>query len=78
MKLTTFAKVFITLVVLGVIAYAGWHYKGASIRKWAGAEGGGPAKEATGGEAVATNDFDALKNAPADPGRLTNLYSRLA
>ena len=29
MKLTPFAKLFITLVVLGVVGYATWHYKGA-------------------------------------------------
>src|SRR5581483_403551 len=66
MKLTPFAKVFITLVVLGVIGYAAWHYKGASIRKWAGAEG---QPKTSGSDAVAANDFDALKNAPPDPGR---------
>ena len=40
MKLTPFAKFFITVVILGVIGYAVWHYKGADIRKWAGAEQG--------------------------------------
>ena len=64
MKLTPFAKVFITLVILGVLGYAAWHYKGAAIRQWAGAE-----KPAATPEQVSSNDFDALKNAPADPGR---------
>ena len=31
MKLTAFAKFFITVVILGVIGYAVWHYKGADI-----------------------------------------------
>ena len=38
MKLTAFAKFFITVVILGVIGYALWHYKGLDIRKWAGAD----------------------------------------
>ena len=38
MKLTPFAKLFITVVVLGVLGYAFWHYKGADVRKWAGAD----------------------------------------
>ncbi|HXT52530.1 MAG TPA: ABC transporter substrate-binding protein, partial [Thermoanaerobaculia bacterium] len=64
MRLTPFAKVFITLVILGVIGYAVWHYKGGTIRKWAGAE-----KKEAATEQVSANDFDALKNAPGDPGR---------
>jgi hypothetical protein len=38
MKLTPFAKLFITVVILGVLGYAAWHYKGGDIKKWAGAE----------------------------------------
>jgi len=64
MRLTPFAKVFITLVILGVIGYAAWHYKGGAIKKWAGADKGKAAPEQ-----VSSNDFDALKNAPGDPGR---------
>jgi len=64
MRLTPFAKVFITLVILGVIGYAAWHYKGGAIRKWAGAD-----KDKAAPEQVSSNDFDALKNAPGDPGR---------
>ena len=41
MKLTPFAKLFITVVILGVLGYAVWHYKGAAIRKWASAAGKG-------------------------------------
>jgi outer membrane protein OmpA-like peptidoglycan-associated protein len=66
MKLTPFAKFFITVVVLAVVGYAAWHYKGAEIRKWAtGNEKGQPAATSQ----VGSNDFDPLKNAPADPSR---------
>src|SRR5947207_15166653 len=66
MKLTPFAKFFVTIVVLAVVGYAAWHYKGTDIRKWAtGSEKG----QQTGSTAVTNNDFDALKNAPADPSR---------
>ncbi len=64
MRLTPFAKIFITLVILGVIGYAAWRYKGSDIRKWAGAE-----KSDAAPESVSSDDFDALKNAPGDPGR---------
>ena len=70
MKLTAFAKFFITVVILGVIGYAVWHYKGADIRKWAGVEhgtAGGSAGKTAGG--VTSDDFGALKNAPPDPER---------
>src|SRR5436190_361291 len=67
MRLTPFAKFFVTVVVLAVVGYAAWHYKGTDIRKWA--TGGEKGQTTTSGGAVASNDFDALKNAPADPGR---------
>ena len=35
MKLTPFAKLFITVVVLGVLGYVAWTYKGGDIREWA-------------------------------------------
>ena len=35
MKLTPFAKLFITVVILGVLGYAFWHYKGADVKQWA-------------------------------------------
>ncbi len=67
MKLTPFAKFFITIVVLGVVGYTVYHYKGAELRKWAtGSEK--PATDSTKAD-VSSSDFDALKNAPADPGR---------
>jgi len=67
MKLTPFAKFFITVVVLAVVGYAAWHYKGADIRKWATGSDKGQSQTST--SAVGSNDFDALKNAPADPSR---------
>ena len=70
MKLTGFAKFFITVVILGVLGYTTWHYEGSAIRKWAGAER--PTAQAT--TAVGSGDFDALKTrrpiplaAPARP-----------
>lgn len=66
MKLTPFAKLFVTVVVLGVLGYAFWHYKGDTVRRWAGAEKKGGAAETAG---VESSDFDALRNAPADAER---------
>jgi NitT/TauT family transport system substrate-binding protein len=66
MKLTPFAKFFITVVILAVVGYALYHYKGSDLRKWAvGSDRG--AKGAS--SQVSSTDFDALKNAPADPSR---------
>ncbi len=65
MKLTPFAKLFITLVIVGVLGYAFWHYKGADVRQWAvGEEEATPADTTLG-----SSDFDALRNAPPDPKR---------
>ena len=63
MRLTPFAKIFITVVILAVIGYAFWHYKGSSIKNWAVGD-----KEA-GGEEVTGSDFEKLKDAPADADR---------
>jgi NitT/TauT family transport system substrate-binding protein len=61
MRLTPLAKAFIAVVVLAVIGFATWHYKGDAIKEWAG------------GERVAgedsKGDFDKLNNAPGDPAR---------
>ncbi len=66
MKLTPFAKLFITLVIVGVIGYAFYHYKGADIRKWAvGDKKAGTAAS----QDVSRGDFDPLRTAPADPAR---------
>ena len=61
MKLTPFAKAFIGVVVLGVIVFATWYYKGDAIKQWAGGEAtaGGDSK----------GDFDKLNGAPGDPAR---------
>jgi NitT/TauT family transport system substrate-binding protein len=65
MKLTPIAKLFITVVVIAVLGYAFWHYRGADLRKWA--VGDKPAAQTA--EKPGVNDFDALKNAPPDPER---------
>src|SRR5918999_1167637 len=61
MRLTPLAKAFIAVVVVAVIGFATWHYKGDAIKEWAG------------GERVAgedsKGDFDKLNNAPGDPAR---------
>ena len=62
MRLTPLAKAFIGVVVLAVIGFATWHYKGDAIKEWAGGE-----KVAEGGDSK--GDFDKLNNAPGDPGR---------
>ena len=49
-----------------VIGYAAWHYKGHELRKWA--TGSDKTTTAT-GTADNSADFNALKNAPSDPGR---------
>ena len=68
MKLTPFAKFFITVVIVGVLGYAVWHYKGGDIRKWAG---GGQGRHDGGHAArrVAAPTSTRSKNAPPDPER---------
>lgn len=61
MRLTPLAKGFIAVVVLAVIGFATWHYKGDAIKQWAGGE------KVSGGDSKA--DFDKLNSAPGDPGR---------
>jgi NitT/TauT family transport system substrate-binding protein len=61
MKLTPLAKAFIAVIVVVVIGFATWHYKGDAIKQWAGGE------RATGEDNQA--DFDKLKDSPGDPGR---------
>jgi NitT/TauT family transport system substrate-binding protein len=65
MKLTPIAKLFITLVVVAVLGYAFWHYKGTDLRKWA--VGDKPVAQTA--DTPGVNDFDALRNAPPDPER---------
>ncbi|MCA1576200.1 MAG: OmpA family protein [Acidobacteria bacterium] len=61
MRLTPLAKAFIAIVVVAVIGFATWHYKGDAIKEWAGGE------REVGGDSKA--DFDKLKGAPDDPAR---------
>jgi hypothetical protein len=61
MRLTPLAKAFIAIVVVLVIGFATWHYKGDAIKNWAGGE-----KETN---ADSKGDFDKLNNAPGDPAR---------
>src|SRR6185369_14644545 len=61
MKLTPLAKAFIAVVVLIVIGFSTWYYKGDAIKRWAGGE-------RTSGE-DSKGDFDKLNNAPGDPNR---------
>src|ERR1700752_693707 len=61
MRLTPLAKAFIAAVVVLVIGFATWHYKGDAIKRWAGGE------RASGEDSK--GDFDKLNNAPGDPGR---------
>ena len=61
MRLTPLAKAFIAVVVLIVIGFSTWYYKGDAIKRWAGGE-------RTSGE-DSKGDFDKLNNAPGDPNR---------
>jgi NitT/TauT family transport system substrate-binding protein len=65
MKLTPFAKLFITVVVLAVIGYVFWSYEGGAVREWAV----GKRTEKSSASALTSQDFDALRNAPPDPSR---------
>jgi outer membrane protein OmpA-like peptidoglycan-associated protein/ABC-type nitrate/sulfonate/bicarbonate transport system substrate-binding protein len=75
-KLTPFAKLFISLVVVGVVGYLGWHYYGGELRQKYGGEAGAPGTPTgTGGEGTAVtkgpvtkDDFANLKSTP-DPDR---------
>src|SRR5437764_50529 len=67
MRLTPFAKFFITVVILAVVGYAVYRYKGSDVRKWATA--GSSGTTTAGGSNVTSTDFAALKNAPPDPSR---------
>lgn len=64
MKLTPFAKVIFTLVVLGGLAALVWMEKGSSLREWATGKTG-----ESGTQSVDRSDFSGLSNIPADPGR---------
>ena len=55
MRLTPFAKLFITVVILVVVGYAVYHYKGSDVRKWA--TGGDKGTTTASGGAVTSTDF---------------------
>lgn len=61
MKLTPFAKIFITAVILIVLGFVTWYWAGNSIKNWA-TGGSGSTKED-----VKKEDFDSLKNPINDP-----------
>jgi NitT/TauT family transport system substrate-binding protein len=80
MKLTPFAKFFITVVILAVIGVTGWHYFKDDIRCWSSpdtcpkriGDSSGDAtkpddKGSKGTSAVGKDDFSDLAHAPADP-----------
>ncbi len=75
MKLTPLSKLFITLVILGVLGYTGYHYYGDQIKTWSQGAGGGTSTT-HGGDKKAGNDitgptkddFSGLKKA-GDPDR---------
>lgn len=69
MKLTPFAKLFVTAVIIAVVGYAFWHYKGADVRQWAVGRDDAAAGGMPGTTADSAPDFAALSNAPSDPGR---------
>ena len=61
MKLTPFAKIFITAVILIVLGFVTWFWAGDSIKKWATGENTSPKED------VKKEDFDSLKNPISDP-----------
>jgi outer membrane protein OmpA-like peptidoglycan-associated protein/ABC-type nitrate/sulfonate/bicarbonate transport system substrate-binding protein len=82
MKLTPFAKLFITVVVLAVLGVTTWHYFQDEIRCWSAPDkctkttaksdnGQTTTKKDTSAAsgAVSKEDFTALGSAPPDPGK---------
>ena len=68
MRLTPFAKFFITVVIIAVVGYAVYQRKGSDLRRWAtGSEKTDTTASTSTG--VSSSDFNALKNAPPDPSR---------
>lgn len=61
MRLTPFAKLFITAVILAVLGLAAWYWMGSGIKQWATGDKTGTTED------VKKEDFDNLKNAPGDP-----------
>src|SRR4051812_41782723 len=67
MRLTPFAKFFVTVVVLAVIGYVAYVRLGSDVRQWATDQAGGAPPSKT--EPVGRDDFSRLKDMPADPDR---------
>ncbi len=61
MKLTPFAKFFITAVILIVLGFVTWFWAGTSIKNWATGGGSGPKED------VKKEDFNSLNNPISDP-----------
>jgi NitT/TauT family transport system substrate-binding protein len=61
MKLTPFAKIFITAVILIVLGFVTWYWAGDSIKNWATGD------KTTTKEEVKKEDFESLKNPINDP-----------
>lgn len=68
MKLTPFAKLIFTVVVLAIIGALVWKEKGGSLRQWATGKAGGPTVEV-----IEKGDFNNLSEMPADPERNTKV-----
>ncbi|MCC6807629.1 MAG: OmpA family protein [Deltaproteobacteria bacterium] len=69
MKLTPFAKVFITLVILAVVGYVVYAKFGGNVRNWATGNADPNAPTANKPEAVEKTDFSKLNEAPKDATR---------
>jgi NitT/TauT family transport system substrate-binding protein len=61
MKLTPFAKIFITAVILIVLGFVTWYWAGGSIKRWATGDKTGTTED------VKKEDFESLKNPINDP-----------
>lgn len=77
-KLTPFAKIFIAVVVLGVVGFTGYFWFKDDIRCWSnpeaegcaeGAQAEGEGGEESEGTPLTAEDFAGLADAPADPDR---------
>src|SRR4051794_2243502 len=70
MKLTPFAKFFVTIVILAVLGYVGYTKFGGQMKEWATEKPQGSGTTPAAGKSdVSKSDFDNLKNAPPDPDR---------
>src|SRR5690349_1389637 len=68
MKLTPFGKLFLALIILGVIGFAVFKKYGNEVKQWAGVntEGGGSSGGGR-GEAVSKDDFGSIGSLPDAP-----------